>query len=109
MYIKAHPFGYTSRKSEIKAHLFEPKSKKRIGKKTKNRVQLVTIKVPYEVTVRDKNGKPVLNEDKVPVTETFYNTIQRPIQHYGRELKGKTLAGMVYESLLMHYGEAKVS
>lgn len=95
-YIKAHPFGYKPNKQSPKKHKFTP-----IGW-----VQTITIKVPYEITMRDSTGKIMLNEDNKPIKQIFFNTVQKTIKHVKPEnRKGKTLAEMVYESVYNHYNK----
>lgn len=98
--IKVHPFGYKSLRGDDK--------EKRFGHQIdKDNVQLVTIKVPYEVPVR-KNGKYIFTDEvdengkkhRILLTETLFNTITKVIYHNidAKPRKGRTLADMVYES-----------
>lgn len=91
MYIKAHPFGYVPRKKNFSDHKFEPKY----------RTQTCVMKVPYQVYDRDESGNII-------GVNTYYNTIVKPIQHYGHNpnRKGITLAERVYASLMLHPREA---
>ena len=98
--ISVHPFGYKKLRGSDK--------ERRLGHQIdKDNVQLVTMKVPYEVPVR-KNGKLIFiyevdekgKKHKVPFTETLFNTITKVIYHTidAKPRKGKTLADMVYET-----------
>ena len=98
--IKVHPFGYKSLRGSDK--------EKRFGHQIdKDNIQLVTMKVPYQLPVR-KNGKYVFTNEvdekskkhKVLLVDTLFNTITKVIYHTidAKPRKGRTLADMVYES-----------
>lgn len=74
MYAKARPFGYQKRKKtgEVKNWMLR-------------RVQTVKMRVPYEILVRNKDGKVVykgVGKNRKPVKEIFYRTVTRPVKHY---------------------------
>jgi len=98
--IAVHPFGYKKLRGSDK--------ERRLGHQIdKDNVQLVTMKVPYQVPVR-KNGKYGFTNEvdekgkkhKVLLVDTLFNTITKVIYHNidAKPRKGKTLADMVYES-----------
>ena len=98
--IKVHPFGYKNLRGSDK--------EKRFGHQIdKDNIQLVKMKVPYQVPVR-KNGKYLFTyttdengkKHRVFLTETFFNTITKVIYHNidAKPKKGRSLADMVYES-----------
>ena len=91
MYAKAHPFGYKPVTGGVSSRKNEPCTS----------IQTVTMKVPYEVTVRNKKGEIVYKgrgKNRKPLTETFFSTVTRTIKHYSQAKKGRTLADMVYSS-----------
>lgn len=91
MYAKAHPFGYKPVTGGVSSHKNE----------TCTSIQVIRVKVPYEVAVRNEKGEIVYKgrgKNRKPVTETFYNTVTRTIKHYSQQKKGRTLADMVYSS-----------
>ena len=105
-YVKAHPFGHKGRKSTATkedmalSHANVPLAHKQtvtevVEYKVARRVPMVTIR---------PNGKkkteyvPVLDKKGNPTYDTFYRTETRVVCHYGREVKGRTLAMMVYET-----------
>ena len=71
-------------------------------------VQVITMKLPYEVAKRDKNGKQVYRYEtdilgkkkRIPIMETFYNAVHKVVYHNidANPKRGRTLADMVYES-----------
>jgi len=98
--IAVHPFGYKKLRGSDK--------EKRLGYQIdKENIQLVTMKVSYQVPIR-KNGKYVFIDEvdekgkkhKILFTETLFNTITKVIYHNidAKPKKGRTLADMVYES-----------
>jgi hypothetical protein len=82
-YVKAHPFGYKPIK--------ENRGKYATYKSSKSKKQTVTYFAPYEVTIRDEEGNPVMQhavsksgkvlKQLVPAKDTFYNKFTRVIQH----------------------------
>ena len=87
-YIKAHPFGYKKAEKTPSKH----KGDILTG------LQKCLVKVPYEVTLRDCTGAPVM-EGKKPVKQVFFNTYVRTMRVFTPKPKrGRTLGDMVYES-----------
>ena len=112
-YEKAHPFGYKAKNTKSKedmalSHNNIPLSHKQtiteeVSFKVMRRQMVwerdpATGKMkmkPVPVTETKKvNGKKV----EVPVYDTFTHVETRVVCHYGREVKGRTLAMMVYET-----------
>ena len=95
--IKVHPFGYKRIKE----------AKKEFGHQVGD-VQIIEMKVPYEVPIKDVNGKLQYTykkdengkKHKVLLTEVLFNTIHKVVYHSinSKPKKGRTLADMVYES-----------
>ena len=93
--IKVHPFGYKKIKE----------AKKEFGHSVGD-VQVVTMILPYEVGKKDKTGKQIYRYEtdilgkkkRIPIMETFHNTVHKVVYHNAKPKRGRTLADMVYES-----------
>lgn len=106
-YVKAHPFGYAPIKRKAANYAQIPFRE----------TQTATVIREYKVARRevkmetDERGKrkmrlvPVTTgsgKKKKVVYDTYKTIEHRPIKHFGRVSKGRTLAQMVYETFLPH-------
>lgn len=103
MYIKAHPFGYQPIKNKRSTNLLPSTHS---GEEV-SRIQTVRMLVPVYSKLRDEKGKVVYegrgkNRHPKLVFESYLPQT-RVIKHYDPKPKrGRTLAEMVYMSVLSH-------